>query len=658
MKSTLRATLAVLLIAAISVCAVLIGRKAAGRARIDLTEHRLYTLSQGTRNVLSKLSQPIELRLYYSAVGAMKAPEGIRFYSTYYQYVRDLLSEYEGLANGKLIVKVIDPRPFSQEEEDAIKYGAKRFQISKDESFFFCLVVLTQLGKSKAIPFFEPDRQEFVEYDISKLISSVTKRDKKKIGVISSLNVMGSDTSPEMMQMYQMQGRQPEEPWTIVTHLRDEYEVAPVERETESIDPDVDFLMVVHPKNLPEKTLFAIDQFVMKGGKLMVFVDPHCLLDRPQQQQMMMNFEQSSSSDLNALLKGWGVEVDPDLIVTDRELAITAAIQRNRPPLPILTFLQLDQENVNKDEVAVANLHSLRLLFAGAIKKVDGAGSTVTPLLTSSNIAGLWKPGSPFELQMVDPQAIMREAHDGTQTLTLACRIGGKLKTNFPNGPKKEEKKDDGSDESKEDDEAKKEDKASTESVNVVKESGTDAMVLVFADVDMMTDMLAYEESFFGMAQAGDNASLVLNGVDFLSGDADLIAIRSRGRFERPFTVVDKIEMEAEKATADEVNRINGEIGEFEKQLDKLGRAATEENITLIQKSAVQEREKIEAKMRAAQKRLRELNAKKREKIEALEQRIQTANLLLAPAVILAIAVVLAVVRWIKAKRYVARRVE
>ena len=308
MKATLRTLLAVLCIFVITLCAVLIARKLIGRTRVDLTEHKLYTLSDGTRNILSKLNQPIRLKLYYSKTAALKGPEQIRLFNNYHLYVRDLLAEYVSLSQGALTLTEYDPRRFSDEEEEAIKYGIKQFPLSDDENFFFGLVAQTELGKEKIIAFFEPGRQEFVEYDISKLISSLARRDKKKIGVLSFLPVMGTDMSPYMMQMMRMQGRQPEKPWAITEHLREEYDVVKVASDAESIDEDIDFLMVVHPKDLPEKTLFAIDQFVMKGGKLLAFVDPHCFSDAPKQdpQNPYAAMNHKAASDLNALLQAGG----------------------------------------------------------------------------------------------------------------------------------------------------------------------------------------------------------------------------------------------------------------------------------------------------------------------------------------------------------------
>ncbi len=437
---TFRAALAALCIAVIALCAILLVQKVAGRLRVDLTQDRLYTLSQGTRNILARLNQPVKLKLYYSRTAAMNAPEGIRYYNNYYLYVRDLLEEYVSRSHGMLSLSVIDPRPYSDEEEDAVREGVQRFPLNDDESFFFGAVASTELGKEKAIPFFQPERQQFVEYDVSRLISNITQRDKKKIGILSPLPVMGANMSPYMMQMMQAQGRTPPAPWTIVSQLEEEYDVTPVQTDADTIGPDIDYLMVIQPKDLPDKTLYAIDQYVMRGGSLIVFEDPHCLSDQPAGQNQFSDMDYKSGSDLNRLLKGWGVEMEPGVIACDRSLALSAAVTRGARPSRVLPFLGLDQNEVNKAEAVTGDLHELRMLFAGVLKPVPDAGTTVVPLLETTKTGNTWKPEDAFALRMFDPETVARQVPDGTEPLMLACRITGQLKTNFPDGPPAEPK--------------------------------------------------------------------------------------------------------------------------------------------------------------------------------------------------------------------------
>ncbi|GAB4318888.1 MAG: GldG family protein [Candidatus Sumerlaeia bacterium] len=659
MNKTVRLIVAVLCLAVITACAVLIARKAVGRARLDLTENANYTLSAGTKNILAKINQPIRLKLYYSRAAALKGPEGFRFFNNYFLYVRDLLEEYVSQSGGKLTLTVIDPRAFTEAEEQAIQEGVKRFQLSQDESFFFGLVAETELGNRKTLEFFEPNRQEFVEYDISKTISAVTQREKKKIGVLSPLPVMGDDSSPMMRQMLQMQGREVQEPWSIISHLQDIYQVEAVEKDVTEIPAGIDYLMVVHPKDFSDKTLFAIDQFVMKGGKLLVFADPHCLADRPpaDPRNPWAGMEYKSESSLNNLLEKWGVRMAPGEIAVDATLAIAAPLQRNQAPRPLAAFFDLSDANMNRNEIISANLHQVRMLFAGSLEAPGGEEGRMVPLITTSDKGSVWKPQSPMDLQFLDAQKIYQAALGGSRQIVLAARLNGPFETNYPDGLTVWENE---GDDSGEPEKTSSDDKPTSRLLESVKKSSDEAAVVVFADVDFITDMLAYEKIFFGTAVVGDNAALVFNALDFLSGSPDLIAIRSRGRYERPFAVVDRIEQETEQATSAQVERLNKEIQEYQDKLSQLGRAAgaDDSNVEVIKNTALEERRKIEEQIRKAQKQLRQINSQKRDKIEALKQRLQLANMLGAPSGVLIIAIVLSIVRIVRAKRYAARRTD
>jgi len=667
MKAILRTILAVVCIVTMAVCAALIFRKLAGRARVDLTERHIYTLSRGTRNILLKLNQPIKLKLYYAKSTAMKGPDWIREYNNYYLYVRDLLQEYADLSRGRLRLLTIDPKRYTDAEDAAIEDGLKKVPFGEDEFFFFGLVAETELGNQKAIPFFTPDRQEFVEYDVSKLIASVARREKKKVGILSSLDVMGRDLSPYMMQMMRMQRREVPQPWQVVNDLREEYELVRVAKDVDSIDKDIDFLLVVHPKDFSEKTLFAVDQFVMHGGKLLVFVDPFSVADQPRRdpQNPMAAYQHQSASDLNKLLKGWGVEMEPGVVAADPDLAIKVGGFDGRVVrMPI--YLHLNQESGNPEEVITAKLHSVMMVAAGVLKKVKGVDAKVTPLLTTTKDGAVWKPASRFELMRPDPARITSALKPAGKPMMLACRITGKLKTNFPDGLTVEEKEKDDEQQQKGEDKVKEgkageksgqESKTKTKTIIAVKESPADALVVVFADVDMIADMVAYHQRpFFGMAARGDNISALFNALEFLSGTGDLIAIRSRGHFDRPFEKVLDIERATDKATAEKTQSLQTEIDSFQAKLRDLNAKATKDNVALLESEAAAEQRKLQNELRKARKRLRELKAGKLAKIEALKARLRTHNLLWAPAVVLLIAVVLAIVRYAKALNYAARR--
>jgi ABC-type uncharacterized transport system involved in gliding motility auxiliary subunit len=655
MKKTIRLVLALIFVGVISISAVLLSRKGVGGVQVDFTSGSLYTLSDGTKNILGKLNQTITLKLYYSRVAAMKGPDQIRFWNNYYLYVRDLLEEYARISDGKIKLELIDPRTYSVEEEEAMRNGIRRFPISDDENFFFGMLATTELGKDEVIGFFEPNRQELVEYDVSKIISSLMQRKKRKIGIMSSLSVMGpANMSPYMMQMMRMQGKQPERPWMFTRQLQMDYEVQSLKLDDHKVPDDIDFLMVIHPKNFGQKAIFAIDQFVMKGGKLMVFVDPHCLADRPPRdpRNPYAGISHKAGSQLNNLLVSWGAVVYTKKITVDRALAT----KTNRPPKALLPYLTLNDSCVNKNHAMVSDLNGIRMLFAGAIGK-HGGTATFTPLISTTKTGNTWLPKDTTSLNMPDADKIQEEVQDGTEAVTLACLLTGQLGSIYPNGIDIE-------DDSPEPpttqpattQPAATQPKDNTRHIDAIKttDKGT---VLVVADVDIITDMLCYDNNrFFGPSQSGGNVPFVLNALEFLSGSDDLISIRSRGRFMRPFIVLDELERETDRETQVEVDAINAKIKAAQDKLDALDRPATDQDVALFAAKVLEERRAIQEKMKAAHLQLRKLKSVRREKVEALESEMKYYNVLAAPVILLLIAIVLSLFRYFRAKHYAAQR--
>lgn len=657
---TLRAYVGVVLILVISVCSIFIVQRLTRGADVDLTENNLYTLSKGTRNIIRKLNQPVRLKLYYARTAALHGPEQIRHYNNYFRYVRDLLREYVRVSDGQLELEVIDPRPFSEEEEAANAAGLQGVPLSGDETFFFGLVMRTELGKEKVIPFFQPDRQKFVEYDISRLIVTVTQREKTKIGVLSSLPITGGGMSPYLRRMMQMQGREVPQQWKIMESLRERYEVVDVDKETERIEEGLDFLMVVHPKELPGETLFAVDQFVMRGGKLLVFTDPHCLSDRPQQNQRnpMAAMQHDASSSLNSLLENWGVRMKQGTVAADSNLGVQTRLRRNAPAQRLPVYLNLTQEAMNEQEVVTGRLGSVRVLFAGVLEETGEADTEVVPLMHTTSDGRVWKPRSPQAYQMMDPRRIRASLTGQVKKHVLGARITGPFATNFPAGPPEppEAEEEEGEQEPAEEPEEEAEEEAEEEQPPpVIKQSSPEATVMVYTDVDVISDMLAYRQGFLGMSsETGDNAALVMNSVEYLSGNRDLIGIRSRGRFQRPFEVVQQIEADTEEATAQKIQELNERIQRYRRELWQL--EDTGEEGQLLQSETVQKRKELQEDIRKARRELRELNAGKRERIESLKASLQFHNLVWAPAAVLLIAIALSLVHYYKARSYAARR--
>jgi ABC-type uncharacterized transport system involved in gliding motility auxiliary subunit len=587
----------------------------------------------------------------------LKGPDQIRFFNNYYEYVKALLEEYVSASNGMVELEIIDPRPFSDDEAQAMKYGLRRFPITEEESFFFGMVMQTQFGVEKAIPFFSPDRQKFVEYDISYLIDTAVTRQKRKIGVLSSLPVMGDDVTRYMRDMMMRQGQQPRPAWTFVQQLRRQFEVETVATDTNDIN-DIDILLVIHPKGLGEQTLFAIDQYVLKGGRTIVCVDPHCFMDRPpQQMQMQMQMQHASNSDLNQLLKTWGLEMPANTFAGDRNLALKTPTRTNPRPETVIGILGLTPEGncFAKENVVTAELNDVTFAFSGVLNEIadsndaNDVGPAIerTPLVRTSGRGNTFTISGPYELMFMDGPSLMKKFVDGSKSVSMGYLVTGRLKSSFPDGIEVESESPDPNDPN--------ETVTTTTHVAGLTEAEEDCAVIVFSDVDFISDQVAYQNSIFGPMVRGDNSTLMLNAIEDLSGSSDLVSIRSRGNFKRPFTVVDEIEKAAEAETAKEVERRNLEIATIQSKLqDVLNEAAKKGQEKVIDDAIDQTKKDLQLNLRQAQSELRQVRMVKRERIEKLGNKLRQANMLGAPMVILAIAIVLGLRRSVRKRHYIS----
>jgi ABC-2 type transport system permease protein len=659
MNRTLRAIMAVVFVFIIMFCAISISQNVGEGLRLDMTGQKLYTLSAGTRAVLGKLNQPLKLQLYYSKTATRKAPDQIRFYNNYYYFVESLLKEYARAADGIIELEIIDPRPFTQEEEEALRQGLRRFPITEEESFFFGLVLQTEFGVLKTIPFFSPDRQSFVEYDISHLIDTAVTREKKRIGILSSLEVMGEEEGGYMAELRRMQGMAPSPPWTIVHHLRQQYDVSKVETETEEIK-DVDILLVIHPKNLPEKTLFAIDQFVLKGGRAIICVDPRCFADSAS--NPLARQPGDPSSDLSKLTGRWGVEILPGTFAGDRSLALPVQLERNERMQKLIGYLDLNRECMNEENVITSNLNEVRILFGGVLRKTEmdandagGGQNQIVPLVQTTDKGNSWQVEGPWDWIRINPEQMMKYFTDGSEPVVMGYLIKGRFKSNFPDGIElADESKESGAAEQASDSNDAGADKK-TRRLTGVTEASSDCAVVVIADVDFISDMVAYRETIFGMKVAvANNSDLMLNAIEDLGGSGDLIGIRSRGNLQRPFVVVEQIRTEAEQETAAEVAKLNERKARLEKELQDVLSSAKQGDEALIAKSFLDKQRLLEVQILQTQREIHDVDKRRFEKIERLGSMLQNINTWAAPAIILLIAIILSIRRNVLRRRYVS----
>lgn len=649
MNTITRAIIGVLLVLTITFSAIIVCQKIAPSLKIDITDQKIYTLSDGTKNILGRLNQPIRVKLYYAETAALKASDQIRFFNNYYIFVKELLEEYQAESNGMLQLEVIDPRPFSDDEAQALRFGLQRFPITEEENFFFGLAIQTPFGVEKTIPFFSPDRQTFVEYDISYLIDTAITRQKQRVGVLSSLEVMGDDVTPYMAQMMQLQGQTPKASWSIVNQLKQKYDVSAVPADAKEIK-NIDILLIIHPKDLSEQTLFAIDQFVLSGGRTIVCVDPYSVIDQPSGQQMQMGMVPNPSSDLNVLLRQWGLEVAANTFAGDRALALKGSMTQGQPMETIIGFLVLkgDKDCFDQESVVTADLNSVRVIFAGAINEIElpeDSDIIRRPIVTTTNRGNSWTIDSTYEIMVGNAKTLMDKFSEGDKPVVIGCQVTGKFKSAFPDGIEIHIPA-----ESEEDKDAP----AKPLKVTGLTEATQECFVTVFSDVDFIADAIAYENSFFGKTTVGDNASLMINTVDDLAGSSDLISIRSRGNFTRPFIKVDEIEAEAEKQTEKKIAAINADIAKFQQDLNAIVTQARQSGQELMDSSIQQKKRQVERDIRLKEKELRDVNMSKRQDIEKLGIKIRNFCMLLTPAIILLIAIGLAIFRSARKRHYIS----
>ncbi|MBN1787093.1 MAG: GldG family protein [Sedimentisphaerales bacterium] len=653
MNKTLRIIAGVVFVLIITFSLIHICQNLGRSWKVDITEQKIYTLSDGTKTILGKLNKPVRMKLYYAKTAAMKGPDQIRYFNNYYEFVKSLLEEYVRVSGGMVELEIIDPRPYSDEEVAAIRYGLKRFPITEEEGFFFGLVVQTQFGVEKVIPVFSPSRQNFVEYDISYLIDTAMTRQKKRIGILSALEVMGDDVTPYMARMMKMQGQVPKPAWAFVEQLKQQYEVVGIPRDVNKIE-DVDTLLVIHPKDFNEPTLFAIDQFVLGGGRTIVCVDPYCINDMPEQPAMQMQMRHNPSSEMDKILVKWGLEVPKDTYAGDRMLAISGRLKANDRPKKIIGFLGLDaaksKDCFNRDNVMTSELNEVKVLFSGILRETimneeEAAQMNLKriPLISTSDRGNSWK-ANPYELMSPDADRLMEKFTDGTKPVHIGYMVTGRFKSAFPDGIDIEvEEAGDANEPVK-----------VTRHLDALPAASEDCAVAVFADVDFLSDMVAYVDTFFGKLVAGDNSALLMNAIEDLSGSSELISIRSRGNFKRPFEVVDEIEAKAEEETAVEEAKINAEIKGFESELQSILGSAKKGEEEIIGSSIVQKKKELELKILEARKQLKQIRKVRLERIEKLGNKLRNFNMLAAPAVILLIVIILGIQRSAKKRHYIS----
>ena len=641
--------------------------------RIDLTEDRLYSLSDGTRNIVSNLDQQLEVMFFYSDSATEDIPQ-IRSFAT---RVQELLREIVMASNSNLRLNVIDPEPFSEDEDLATQFGIQPVPVTQGgEEIYFGLVVTNGSGEnmpfnmqvSETIPLIRPDQEEFLEYEVIKLVAKVNNPDLPVVGLITQLDIDGG---------FDPVRGQATAPWMVMEYIRQLYEVRRVDiagiDANNHIDDEVDILMVVHPQDLSEEILYQIDQYIMRGGAIMLFLDPNADSMVTQSPQGTL-IPAGMRSELPRLLEAWGIAFENDKVLTDNELALRVVMGQSRRPSPHLGMLGVQRNYLAQNDIITNGLETINFSSAGAIAQLEETSTIFEPLIESSTDAMLMDAA--LLENLADPSVLFDEFVSSQQSYVVAARVSGLLDSAFPEGrPIVSEEKEESESQSEitsnslasEDTVVEQEvvssEVAEEEIAEAVEEevievrehisgSGTIANIVVFADTDFLSDrMWVQVAQFLGRRipqPFANNGDLIINALDNLSGSADLVSIRSRGRYSRPFTRVLDLQREADDRLRTEEADLLSRLAETEASLADLNQVEDGEPIGQITPEIQSEIDRFNGEMLETRRRLRDVQYQLTEDIERLGANLKAIDTALIPILL---TIILLVMHYLRVQR-------
>jgi ABC-type uncharacterized transport system involved in gliding motility auxiliary subunit len=650
--------LALVLFVAVNV----IARNTLVGTRLDLTVDKLFTLSPGTHKVLSQVDEPVTLRFYFSsALG-----KGLPGLGKYAGRVRDMLKEYTANAGGKIRLLEIDPVSFSDAEDEAVEAGLQGLPLDRTgEKVYFGLAGSNSTDESEVIAFFSPDREPFLEYDLTKVIYRLANPDRKVVGLMSWLPVRGFPGS--MMARMSAMGR----PWQLPSHLRQLFTVEDISFEAAEIPAKVDVLMIIHPAKISKRALYSIDQFLMRGGRALIFVDP--LAEIAKQVPGPGGKFVDTASNLKPIFDVWGLEFDTSKVAGDMIAAYRVNAGSNSQPQPLEypAWLRLNKSNVTGDDLITTKIDNMIMTSAGALSMKAGSGMTFTPLMATSEQSMLLKTED-LKSGRPDFLSIVQNFKPSGKRLVLAARVTGPSKSAFPDGPpavaeylkpdpegKRFNKKPDDDPMPVRKTAAEKRKEAETLRTRLAKahkkQSTQPVHAIVLTDADMLQDRLWVQaQNLFGQTIAvpvSDNMNLATNAIDNLTGSNELIGLRSRGVSRRPFTLVEDLTRKAELNLRAKERELQKRRDETERKLSQLqspggqkpGKAS--DSTPILSPAQTKEINKFKGELLGIRKQLRAVQLGLRKDIEELESRLWLLNIGLLPLLVALAAVILGFIR-------------
>ncbi len=581
--------------------------------RVDLTENKLFTLAAGTREIVEDIDEPINLYFFFSE----KASEDLTTLRAYANRVRELLQEYALLADGKINLQLIDPEPFSDAEDRAAAFGLQGVPAnSAGDELYFGLAATNALDDQQVIEFFQPDKEEFLEYEISKLIQNLLVQSKPKVGLLSTLKVQGD---------IDMNTFQTTPAWVVIDQIDQASELQTIAPDAESLPAGLDLLVLIQPRGLGESLLSSIDQFALSGGRILVFVDPLAEMDQSQVNPMMGMSGAESSIDF-PLLAGWGVLLRKDVVLGDAQQALTVS-GADGQPVRHLSILGLQAQNFNIEDVTLSSLETINVSTAGILDVLDQRSTQVDVLMASSEYA---MPIERLRLKMLgDPSELLPDFKATGLVYPVAVRITGSATSQYP---------------------------VTVDGDDSVLNTGQ-LNVIVVADTDILTDRLWVQlQDFFGqriVSPWANNGDFVTNAVDNLTGSSALISIRSRGRFSRPFEVVQDLRREAEASYLNSANDLQSQLAETERQLGELESSRDEQNLLSLSPEQEATLVRFQQEKLRIRKALRNVRHQLDKDIEMLGSTLKFMNIVLMPLVLIFILLVL---KYLRLHQFSGRR--
>jgi ABC-type uncharacterized transport system involved in gliding motility auxiliary subunit len=577
--------------------------------RIDLTENRQYTLSEGTLNILASLQEPVTLRLFFSEEASRELPQ-IRNYA---RRVTELIEEMVERGAGRLSLERIDPRPFSPEEDQAAQFGLQAVPVPGGDTLYFGLAGTNSLDDLQTMPFLMLDKEQFLEYDLAKMISTLSMPEQKKVGLLSSLDMSpGFDPATQGFR----------EGWVIYEQLDQLFELEQVAATADELPEGLDLLFLVHPRDLSERMRYQIDQFVLRGGRLVAFLDPFAEADTGgNPNDPMARFNAGSSSTLGPLLDAWGVRYDPARVMGDLLYALQVSLGGGRPPSRHIGILSVTRDGLNGEDIVSADLEAVNWSSAGWLEPVDGATTQFQPLVeTSENAAPLDASRLRF---LSDPTDLLSGFQPTGDRYALAARVTGPAASAFTAVPEGEDP-----------------------AAHAMQAADGGINVLLFADSDLLSDRFwVQKQNFFGQTLTtsfADNGTLVVNAVDNLLGDSDLISIRTRTTSARPFDRVEALRLRAEnqyRATEEQLQR---ELQETESKLSEMQSARQDGDLTVLSEEQQAEIQRFIDQRLQIRQDLREVRHDLDRDIDRLGTRLKVINMGLVPALVIVFALLFA----------------